>query len=77
MVFICWTVYTTVQERKEKKKETGKEDKYAKIVVEFIWFSEYTTENLVDEQATFSTALEHIQTYLKFVYSCIGKTIIF
>jgi len=35
------------------KKEKGKGDKYAKIVAEIIWFSDYTTQNLVDEQATF------------------------
>jgi len=32
----------TVQESKYKKKETGKEDKHAKVVVEFGWLSDNT-----------------------------------
>lgn len=35
----CWTVSTTVQEIKWNKKETGKEDKHAKI--QFVWLRNY------------------------------------
>jgi hypothetical protein len=31
-----------------KREKKGKEDKHAKIVVEFTWPSDYSTENLVD-----------------------------
>jgi len=45
----------------ENKKVKRKEDKHAKIVVEFIWLSDYTTENDVNEQSAFCTTLHSLQ----------------
>lgn len=44
-----------------KSKNKQKEDKQAEIVVEFIWLSDYTTENDVNEQSAFCTTLHSLQ----------------
>ena len=54
--FSCWTVLFTVKVSKYKKKETGKKDKHTKIVIKFIWLSDYIGKKPVDEQSAFSTA---------------------
>ena len=55
-VFLVEQSYLPLRKVNKRKKETGKKDKHTKIVIKFVWLSDYIGKNPVDEQLAFSTA---------------------